>query len=137
MSTMTVLFVVTVVLSVVALISAYKKWGIGIFIYSALAIFFGIWAIKSAVENVGYGRVPEVAEPLSERLQAGIHYKVIGSIKDREDVIVFVKSYKGGTSAGRLYALRVKGAEIPPTQFTMIDGKPVAIVVNKKPIPLK
>lgn len=36
-----------------------------------------------------------------------------------------------GFATFKLYAIRAKKGEAPPEHFTLIDGKPVAVVVDK------
>jgi hypothetical protein len=122
---------VTVVCLVGALSSAWKKWENGIVIYFLLTLGFGFVSIHAAINEVGYGRVPEKAEPFAKRLNAGMSYQVLGSIKDGGAEVIFVKPHSGGVATTKLHALRVKEGEAPPERFTLIDGKPVAVVVDK------
>lgn len=127
MTSMLIFCAGAVFFSLIALVSAYKKWGVGVFIYSILAISFGLGSLRSAVD-VGYGHVSEVAEPLSNRLKTGVSYQVISSFKDGNDEVVFVKPYRVDKRMPELYAIRVKEGGLPATYFTMIDSNPVTII---------
>lgn len=137
MTSMLIFSAAAILFLLIALIATYKKWMVVAFFWLLVAIFFGAGALRSAVGDVGYGRVPEEVEPLSKRLKTGVFYQVIGSARDGTNEVVFVKPYDGDKRMPELYAIRVMVGSLPPKYFTMIDDKPVAIVVDKKPKSLK
>ena len=96
-------------------------WGWGI---AAVASFgFATFLVGPVV--LGFGKVPDTVEEIKVRLQGGVAYQVVSSLKVEGGggSVLLVK--KIGTPY--LYALRVKEADRPPEHFTLIDGKPVAI----------
>lgn len=95
----------------------------------ASKIFVGILTILTLIviifitapERLGYGRVPEEAEKLTERLSTGVSYQTLATIKDGEDAIILVQQ----KDKKDVYALRVKASNIPPEHFALVDGKPI------------
>lgn len=115
----------------IAISSAWKHWWVGIIAYSAFTLIFGFVSIRAAIDVLGYGHVTKEAEPLAKRLNSGVQYQFLGSIKDGGAEVIFVKPHSGGIAPFEQYAIRVKEGEAPPEHFTLIDGKPVAVVVDK------
>ena len=85
-------------------------------------VFFIILVGGFAPYELGQGRVPDGAEDLAKRLDAGVIYQVLSSSKNGDGHILLVKK----AEKSDLYALRVK--TIPPEHFTLINGKPVTVI---------
>jgi len=128
---MIVFSLVAVVCLAGALSSAWERWERGIVIYFLLTLLFGFASLHSAVNEVGYGRVPEEAEPFAKRLKPGVQYQFLASIRQGGTEVVFVEPYSGGITTHGLQVIRVKGGETPPEHFVLVAGKPVAVVVDK------
>ena len=94
-------------------------------------VFFIILVGGFAPYELGQGRVPDEAEDLAKRLDAGVMYQVLSSSKNGDGHILLVKK----AEKSDLYALRVK--TIPPEHFVLVDGKPVAIVAPAPPTDAK
>lgn len=94
-------------------------------------VFFIILVGGFAPYELGQGRVPNEAEDLAKRLDAGVMYQVLSSSKNGDGHILLVKK----AEKSDLYALRVK--TIPPEHFVLVDGKPVAIVAPAPPTDAK
>ncbi|MDP1707382.1 MAG: hypothetical protein Q8L30_02410 [bacterium] len=112
-------------ISMAALSGKYTGLGVISGVIALLALIF----TSAVMYDLGRGNVPNLkASVLSERLEVGVAYQLLASSEDEagEQVVLLKKT---GTSD--FYALRVK--EVPPKNFTLIGGNPVAIVL---PVPV-
>ena len=122
---------VVILVAFIAYFATEKLWyylGTAVVLTFAL---FGTLTFHAAPKDLGYGHVPNEAEAFTKRLDAGVAYQLLSSSKDGDDQVILVK--KVGTP--NFYALRVK--EVPPEHFTLVDGKPVAIVPPAIPVSTK
>ena len=86
---------------------------------------FGFFSVLS-----GQGYVPSKAQQsVSESLSSGNAYDLIAAVQDGKDEKVLTIMNEGQHANGThdFYVLRVRGP-LPPERFTIIDGKPLALM---------
>ena len=123
---------ITVVFAIGMAVSANKeKIGLSL-LFGVGTLFFG-FATCVGTFDLGHGHVPILRmSVLSERLETGTAYQLLASSKDEDgNLVALIKK----TGASNFYALRMKDA--PPEHFTLVDGKPVAIVAPAPPVGVK
>ena len=126
-----------ITLFLMALVAVYVKEGkpFKAFLSGVLGLVFFIILVSGvAPYQLGAGRVPNKAESPAQRLDGGVVYQLVLSARDGADHILLLVEKRGvggtnavgGTVMPNFYAIRVK--EVPPEYFTLIDGKPVAVI---------
>ena len=117
----TLLVVIVVMANAASKYDKFIAW-CGCFVTICLYIF-------GLVLASGYdtGTVTPMAESFSEQLKAGVVYQFVWSNEDNGSYVLLVKPL--GSSNFR--AIRTK--EMPPSTFTLINGKPVAVEIPPEP----
>jgi len=98
-------------------------------VLSVLILFSLVFFI--APKELGWGRVPTVAEEYAKRLDMGVVYQLLHVEKDGADQILVVKDEKAvADGKHKYYAIRVTVKNLPPEHFALVtvSGKVFAIV---------